>query len=157
MYYEAGQTKWGLQIPDSAKRFSWFKLDLDPSHPRNLFSLATGLPDTQAIPLSDSISAEKLTVDYLTALRKHIDLVLEKSHLKSSTDGIPVVYIITVPAVWTHAAQAKTLACAERAGFGDAGKVQIVSEPEAAAIYALDTMETTNFTVGDTFVVCDAG
>ena len=35
--------------------------------------------------------------------------------------------------------------------------LQIVSEPEAAAMYALHTMDPHNIEVGDTFVVCDAG
>lgn len=33
----------------------------------------------------------------------------------------------------------------------------MISEPEAAAIYALDAMDPHNVKVGDTFVVCDAG
>ena len=40
-------------------------------------------------------------------------------------------------------------------GNGDA--LQIVSEPEAAAVYALDAMDPHNIQVGETFVLCDAG
>ena len=64
---------------------------------------------------------------------------------------------ITVPAVWSDVAQAKTRICAERAGMGEGSSLHIVSEPEAAAIYALDVMDPHNLKKGDTFVLCDAG
>ena len=40
-------------------------------------------------------------------------------------------------------------------GRGEA--LQIVSEPEAAAIYVLKAMDPHDVMVGDTFVLCDAG
>ena len=60
-----------------------------------------------------------------------------------------------MPAVWSDSAQAKTRACAEAAGMGK--NLQIISEPEAAAIYALHAMDPHSIQVGDTFVLCDAG
>ena len=41
--------------------------------------------------------------------------------------------------------------------MGEGDKLQIVSEPEAAAVYALDAMDPHDIKVGDTFVLCDAG
>ncbi len=42
--------------------------------------------------------------------------------------------------------------------MGDSSSLQSISEPEAAAIYALDALGgSANFKVGDTFVLCDAG
>ena len=40
-------------------------------------------------------------------------------------------------------------------GMGSA--LHIISEPEAAAMYALDAMDPHNIQIGDTFVLCDAG
>ena len=54
-------------------------------------------------------------------------------------------------------AQAKTRACAEAAGMGAGAALHIISEPEAAALYALSVMDTHDLKVGDTYVVCDAG
>ena len=48
---------------------------------------------------------------------------------------------LSTPAVWSDAAQSKTRKCAEKAGMGSGEKLQIVSEPEAAAVYALDAMD----------------
>jgi hypothetical protein len=36
-------------------------------------------------------------------------------------------------------------------------RVQIVSEPEAAVFYALDSMDPHNLKKGDTFVLCKVG
>lgn len=33
----------------------------------------------------------------------------------------------------------------------------MISEPEAAAIYALDRIDKHDLQIGDTFVLCDAG
>ena len=41
--------------------------------------------------------------------------------------------------------------------MGRGERVQIVSEPEAAATYALDALDPHDVKVGDTFVLCDAG
>lgn len=61
------------------------------------------------------------------------------------------------PAVWSDAAQAATRACAQKAGMGQGERLQIVSEPEAAATYALDALDPHSIKIGDTFVLCDAG
>ncbi|GKZ29954.1 hypothetical protein AbraIFM66950_007292 [Aspergillus brasiliensis] len=49
------------------------------------------------------------------------------------------------------------MSCAEKAGFGEASKVRIVSEPEAAAIHSLRASSPHGLEVGDTIVLCDAG
>ena len=64
---------------------------------------------------------------------------------------------ITVPAMWSDAAQAKTRLCAEQAGMGLGHGLHIISEPEAAAVYALDVLDPHSIEIGDTFVLCDAG
>ena len=64
---------------------------------------------------------------------------------------------ITVPAVWSDTAQAKTRACADAAGMGVGASLHIISEPEAAALYALKALNTHGLKIGDTFMLCDAG
>ena len=155
--YELGNTKLGFQIKESSQRRQWFKLDLDPSQNRGLFSLARPFPDPRAAPPGCGSTSEKLVTDYLTALRKHAGLVLSHKIPESALKAIPIEYILTVPAVWSDAAQAKTRACAEKAGMGRGQELHMISEPEAAALYALDAMDPHNLHIGDTFVLCDAG
>ena len=60
-----------------------------------------------------------------------------------------------VPALWKDLAKDKTRRCAKEAGMGD--NVMIISEPEAAAIHALDMMDPHGLELRESFVVCDAG
>ena len=41
--------------------------------------------------------------------------------------------------------------------MGQGERLQIISEPEAAATYALDALDPHDLKVDDTFVLCDAG
>lgn len=142
-------------MDDYGPRHQWFKLDLDPSQPRGVTDLSRNYPDQHALPPSYSVSAEKLCTDYLTSIRTHTEAVLQHKLPQSILKSTPIEYIITVPAVWSDMAQAKTRTCAEHAGMGK--QLQIISEPEAAAIYALHAMDPHSIKVGDTFVLCDAG
>ena len=54
-------------------------------------------------------------------------------------------------------AQAATRLCAEAARMGAGAALHIISEPEAAALYALDALDPHGLKIGDTFVLCDAG
>ena len=68
-------------------------------------------------------------------------------------------FIITVPAMWSDAAKQKTEDAAIRAGLGNQHGLEMLSEPESAAVYTLKNMDTTHsqIQVGDRIVVCDAG
>lgn len=153
--YEQGQVKWGFQVDDYGLRHQWFKLDLDPTQGRGISDLSRQFPDQHALPPGYSASSEKLCTDYLAALRAHTEEVLKFKLPSSIIKSTPIEYIVTVPAVWSDSAQAKTRACAAAAGMGK--NLQIISEPEAAAIYALHAMDPHSIRVGDTFVLCDAG
>jgi molecular chaperone DnaK (HSP70) len=50
-----------------------------------------------------------------------------------------------------------TLQAAEKAGMGKQHELMMISEPEAAAVYALKMTPPKGLNVGSNFVVCDAG
>lgn len=151
--------KWGYQIEDTEERHEWFKLDLDPRHGQDWgqSDLASRYPSTTALPTGQGKSTEELVTDYLKALQEHVSQVLQQKLTNAVLHRNRVSYIITVPAVWSAMAQAKTRQCAEAAGMGRGESLYIISEPEAAAMYALDAMSPHDLEKGDTFVVCDAG
>ena len=155
--YDGQDFKWDFQIDDHDLRHQWFKLGLDPSHYQGMSYLATAYTDSLALPMAHNVSAEKMVTDYLTALRKHAEQILRYKLPVGALVSTPLEFVITVPAVWTEAAQAKTRACAERAGMGLGSALHVISEPEAAAMYALDAMDPHDIKVGDTFVLVDAG
>jgi len=156
--YEGQNYKWGFQIADFEQRHQWFKLGLDPTHCSGASSaLARDFPDMYAAPPDYHHDPEKMVTDYLTALRIHAEKILRWKLPQSALASTPIEFIITTPAVWSDMAQAKTRSCAQQAGMGNGNALHIISEPEAAAMYALDAMDPHNIKVGDTFVLCDAG
>lgn len=131
---------------------------------REKSSLARKYPGTKRLPLQLSSNGEglpeKLTTEYLTALRCHAERMLLQNVLDATFRSTQREYIITVPAVWTEKARDLTAKCAVNAGMGPEDKLHIVSEPEAAAMYAISKFREINtgeLEVGDTFVLCDAG
>ena len=76
-------------------------------------------------------------------------------------DGFQFKVVLTVPAIWTQAANARMKAAAKKAGITRrrvAGEtlLHLVPEPEAAALATLSEIEYTA-KVGDVFVICDVG
>ncbi|KAL4960816.1 Hsp70 family protein [Aspergillus stella-maris] len=139
-------TEWGFQIPALVDRYQWFKLGLDESNP--LVSTKSWGDKTP----------EQLAEDYLTALYKHIMYTLEQKLGAALLRTIPLEFSLTVPAIWTEAAKDKTLKACQRAGFiKNNEEISLVSEPEAAAIYAIHGLDPHGLKVGDSFVLCDAG
>lgn len=70
---------------------------------------------------------------------------------------VPLSFCLTVPAIWSELAKEKTLKACKNAGITSESDIMIVSEPEAAAIYALHGLDPHGLQTGDTFVLCDAG
>ena len=127
-------------------------------------SLARKYPGNKQLPIqlssSGKFTPQKLTTDYLKAFRNHAESMLLRTVLKPVLQRTPREYVITVPAVWTEKARDLTAKCAVDAGMGSEDKLHIVSEPEAAAMYAISKFKEINTGVlksGDTFVLCDAG
>ena len=136
----------------------WFKLGLCPEYEERRaaeselvrkYSSSTGLEPVKGK------DAEKLVVDYLSSLKKSVDEHFRD--IDKSVNDIPREYIITVPAIWDDKEQDRTRNCAQRAGMGERSQLQVISEPEAAAIYALGRMQRVELKVRDTFIICDAG
>ncbi|KIW19845.1 hypothetical protein PV08_00420 [Exophiala spinifera] len=151
--------KWGFQIDEDEQRYQWFKLGIDPKQQQQqaVSHLSIAYPSAKALPPASDPhhSPVELATTYLICIRRHVEKLLTLKLGKGVIDTTPICYTITVPAIWDDAAKARTQQCAKNAGMGD--EVRIISEPDAAIIYAIDTMDPHKFQVGDTFVVCDAG
>ncbi|KUJ11961.1 actin-like ATPase domain-containing protein [Mollisia scopiformis] len=140
--YTAEGKEWGFQIPALEDRHRLFKL---------------GLVGGRLVDPGHETSPESLATDYLTALRDHLMYTLEQKLGTSILRTIPIEYCLTVPAIWSEVAKEKTLEAASRAGLNGLGKILLVSEPEAAAIYTLNSLDTHDLKIDDSFVLCDAG
>ncbi|KAL4907139.1 hypothetical protein BDW74DRAFT_166661 [Aspergillus multicolor] len=144
--------EWGFQIPGLVDRYQWFKLGLDESNPLvSTKSWGDKTPD-------------QLASDYLSAIHAHIMYSLEQKLGAALLRTIPLEFSLTVPAIWTEAAKDKTLKAWKKASSYSTTSpetkeplVHLVSEPEAAAIYAIQGLDPHGLKVGDSFVLCDAG
>ncbi|KAI9892503.1 MAG: hypothetical protein M1814_001460 [Vezdaea aestivalis] len=148
-YEEGGTTKfsWGYDISFRMKKVKWFKLGLEADH-EVLQQLPPGL------------TAQDVVKDYLSALYTHAMSTLYQRFDRSLMAITKVDFVLTVPAIWSERARSKTEEAARLAGFGNPEhSFQLLSEPEAAALYAFQFTNSVNsrINVGDRIVVCDAG
>ena len=98
--------------------------------------------------------------DYLKELLKNVKHVLKKRYSTPVIDAAKFEFVLTVPAIWSDIAKQRTQAAAFLAGLGTAdAPLELLSEPESAALYSLKTIDKVLETikVGDRIVVCDAG
>jgi hypothetical protein len=143
--------KWGFEVPPTdPQKLSWIKILLDPSQPRPTFVQ----PKRTTLPRGKS--PVDIVTDYLRALRAYTLLTLQRRLGAEALTNTPVEYVLTVPAVWSDKARATTLEAAIAAGLGEGG-LNLITEPEGAAEYALRSLRPNALKEGDCFTVCDAG
>lgn len=87
--------------------------------------------------------------DYLTQLYEHTMETLTRRYGEAFMAATKTEFVLTVPAVWSDAAKNATLQAAERAGMGSRQTIQMISEPEAAALYTLKSVTPNQVKVGD--------
>lgn len=85
--------------------------------------------------------------DYLRSLKEHTLETLERNFGKEFLEVTPVDWILTVPAVWSDAAKASTMQAAIAAGLGHKHTIQLISEPDAAAVCTLKDIQPNNLKV----------
>ena len=145
-------------IPEQKPRYKWFKLGLIDGkvEEQDLCKLAQKYPDPSALATDHGSDSEKFVVDYLKALRTHVEHVLRNKLLQNTFASAKMEFMLTVPAMFADSTKEKMRACATKAGMGQGNKLHMITEPEAAALYAIDAMDYT-LQMGDQFIICDAG
>jgi hypothetical protein len=141
---------WGYQIGAGLSRCSNFKLGLQAE----LLNAHVGGDD---ISTSSTIieppetllpytvptgkDAAKLAEDYLSHLYKYLMQILTAKYT-SRLIITPIHFVLTVPAVWDETGQDLTRKVARLAGIGmrDGDTMELIKEPEAAALYAFKTL-----------------
>lgn len=154
---------WGSLIPPHVQRHLWTKLHLDPTQKGELVKIvrevSTSAQDSNKQPV-------EIIADFLAQIKAHLIKNLDEKYGKLLWRGLDMTLVVTVPAVWSEVAKARTLEAVEKAGFNKLEMSQLrdivmTTEPEAAAIYTIKSLRGTtqnaNFAVGDGFIVCDMG
>lgn len=146
--------KWGFEFKPEDSRLRCIKLFLDRSQKLPYY---VSPMDTAAQLKGFDKNVVDAVSDYLTQVYKHTMDTLNRRYGESFMASTKVEFVLTCPAVWSDAAKATTLQAAEKAGMGSKSEIQMISEPEAAAVYTLKAIQPNHLSVGDNFIVCDAG
>lgn len=146
--------KWGFQFKPEESRLRCIKLFLDRAQKLPFYVSPL---DTAAQLKRFNKNVVDAVSDYLTQIYKHTMDTLTRRYGESFMASTKVQFVLSCPAVWSDTAKNTTLQAAERAGMGDRSEIQMISEPEAAAVYTLKAIQPNHLAVGDNFIVCDAG
>ncbi|KAK0384295.1 hypothetical protein NLU13_8383 [Sarocladium strictum] len=146
--------KWGFQFRPEESRLRCIKLFLDRSQKLPFYVSPL---DTAAQLKRFGKNVVDAVSDYLTQVHAHTMDTLTRRYGESFMASTRVEFVLTCPAVWSDAAKNTTLQAAERAGMGSKSEIQMISEPEAAAVYTLKAIQPNHLNIGDNFIVCDAG
>lgn len=144
--------RWGYQVRQDEQRLRCLKLLLDPEQN---FPDYVSLDDIKQQLATTGKSVNSVIAEYLKALFDHTKEALKRRYGEYFVSKTPLQVVLTVPAVWSDKAQEATLSAAKDAGIGD--QITMISEPEAAAVYALQAIQPNDLSVGQNFVVVDAG
>jgi molecular chaperone DnaK (HSP70) len=98
-----------------------------------------------------------LAADYLKEVRQYVvNEVLPNEFGATFLENQRLKYVLTVPAIWSDKARDLTKRAAIRAGIPEE-ELELITEPEAAALYCSTLCHETDLKDGDRFLVCDAG
>jgi hypothetical protein len=140
---------WGYDVPLDVRPIRWFKLLIvEESLLGPDLQFADELVKARTTVRELGLDPVKVVADYLRFLWLHALQQLIRQRGESAIDGCPFKVWITVPAIWDHKARDKMMLAAEMAGileerFAGATEVELVAEPEAAALAALKDIQST--------------
>jgi hypothetical protein len=105
---------------------------------------------------------DTLAADFFSGILGHLKYTLREKLGDGVMTSTPFEIVVTVPAIWSDLAKDKTRqACLQglRNALPEqaAALVHLISEPEAAAIYAMHGLDPHGLKIGESFVICDAG
>ncbi|KAF2464027.1 actin-like ATPase domain-containing protein [Lindgomyces ingoldianus] len=153
-YQNRNEFKWGYELDRTAEeKIVGIKLLLDPDQKRPLFDTA-GAAATKAEIAKLGKPPADIASDYIAAIYKHALKVIYGKVPKAYLDMLDKYFVLSVPAVWSDKAKDATLRAARNAGISP---IELIKEPEAAAMYTLHYLKHQGMEVGDAITICDAG
>lgn len=162
--YNQNPPTWGGSVKETHQpQISHFKLGLQPrvgdhygSTDSEAKSVLNFLDPNWTTPVPGK-KAVDFAADYLSCLHKYLkDVALPRQFGEGFLNGLQIAYVITVPAIWKDSAKSLTRQAAERAGI-PRRQLELITEPEAAALYCATISDEVDLGNGDRFMVCDAG
>lgn len=164
--YNTNPPTWGGNVKArDVPQVAHFKLGLQPNAREhylrgsndNKASALAFLESDWSHPQLTGKNALDFATDYLNCVHSYVrDVLFPRQFGETFLQNQQFSYVITVPAIWKDSAKALTREAATRAGIPDQ-KLELITEPEAAALYCATICDEVDLVVGDRFMVCDAG
>src|SRR5690242_10742474 len=106
-----------------------------------------------------SLGADRIVTDYMSALNEHLIYTLRQKLGDAVARNMPLEFVVTMTAIRSELVNDRTrIACKMVFGLSESHcPGHLVSEPEAAAIYALHGLDHHGLQVDDIKVVVEAG
>ncbi|TID21337.1 actin-like ATPase domain-containing protein [Venturia nashicola] len=170
-YTAGGGYQCGYEIPNGADPLKWFKLLLMKNEDIPQYIRDSGhinkFKEALARLEKEGKDVVQVIADYLRFLWNNTIAAIEKSETRAVVDSTPYVVVLTFPALWETEATQRMQDAARQAGILDprrrttvaATTLHTVEEPEAAALATYADLRENHaaFSVGQSFVVVDAG
>lgn len=165
--YNTNPPTWGGNVKDRDKpQVAHFKLGLQANSGTHYLRRSGRAETATALaflepnwrhPQLPEKTALDFASDYLSCVHKYVkDVFFPRQFGSVFLRNQQFSYVITVPAIWKDSAKALTRQAATRAGIPEA-KLELITEPEAAALYCATICAEVDLQDGDRFLVCDAG
>lgn len=125
---------WGYEVTVKEDSLKWIKVLLEsrPKYPQTMDEVN----QNNVILSRIGKTPEDVVADYLRCLWNYAKEDIRKRVDDETWElNYSVHVVVTVPAVWSDMAKAKTLSAAKRAGMGR--NITMITEPEAAALATL--------------------
>jgi molecular chaperone DnaK (HSP70) len=157
---------WGqrMVMPSDSTQVHHFKLGMEERTKNYYFSSS----DPENFPTLAGILAggtwkleEQEFIDFVAEYLKEVILYSTKKYLlrKYGQEFLAnqrMKFVLTVPAIWSDKAKSLTKRAARIAGIPE-NDLDLVIEPEAAALYCSISCHDITLKDGDVFLICDAG
>jgi hypothetical protein len=138
-YSPTGEVAWGFDIPlhRGYKPIKWIKLLLEPDLKLKKNDIIDLSEPTRILAECGRTPLEAAS-DYLRCLWEHVKNQIINEHSRAVYEYAEKSIVLSVPAIWSDGAKHNTYLVAAGAGLAaEEYRLQIVSEPEAAAIAVL--------------------
>ena len=131
-YTNGKPQKWGYTVGMTDESFKWIKILLEENH--KYAATVEPVKDSNTLLRKVDKTAQGVVADYLRLLWGYTLDDIRKFH-PDFLEIFALRVVLTVPAVWSHAAKEKTRQAARLAGLPE--DITLVTEPEAAALATL--------------------
>jgi hypothetical protein len=163
-YNKPNAPSWGASVkPHYKPQVSYFKLGLQPppqGYYRDLEREPSQLPFLEPNwrhPDLPDKTAKAYATDYLKCITTYIrEQFFPRQFGPAFLRDQTISYVITVPAIWKDSAKDLTRDATQKAGIPPKS-LELITEPEAAALFCASLCHQVDLKAGDCFLVIDSG